>query len=101
MDIEKYMEDQLVNEALRDFVSKLTKSEPATWQNYLTMYHKETMEAERTRHVTFLGANDPHLTHDGKLYHYMATPHDLVSTHGTQDLDSATDSRAKKQQQKH
>jgi hypothetical protein len=29
-----------VNDWLRDYVSGVTKSEPATWQNYLTNYHK-------------------------------------------------------------
>lgn len=35
-DIEKYMESNLVNDKLRAFTSKVSKSEPATWKNYIT-----------------------------------------------------------------
>lgn len=41
MDIDAIQEKLLVNEWLREYVSEVTKSEPATWQDYLTNYHKE------------------------------------------------------------
>lgn len=63
MDINKYMESQLVNDTLRAFVSKLGKTEPATWKNYSTVYHKDNYEAERVRHVSFLSHDDPHMNH--------------------------------------
>lgn len=53
MDINKYMESQLVNDTLRAFVSKIGKTEPASWKNYSTVYHKDNYEAERVRHVSF------------------------------------------------
>ena len=36
MDINAYMEDNLINDELRKFTSRITKSEPATWRNYIT-----------------------------------------------------------------
>ncbi|KAL4471692.1 hypothetical protein ABPG74_008585 [Tetrahymena malaccensis] len=63
MDINKYMESQLVNDTLRAFVSKIGKTEPATWKNYSTIYHKDNYEAERVRHVAFLDHKDPHMYH--------------------------------------
>ena len=68
MDIEKFMESELVNDKLRRIVSTLTKSEPATWQNYYTQYHKETQELHRNRHVYFLGHKD-HDIHHGLFGH--------------------------------
>ncbi|EGR31941.1 hypothetical protein IMG5_099690 [Ichthyophthirius multifiliis] len=62
-DINQYMETQLVNDTLRAFVSKLGKTEPATWKNYITIYHKDNYEAERVRHVQFQGHDDPHIYH--------------------------------------
>lgn len=41
MDIDAMQEKLLVNEWLREYTSSVTKSEPATWQDYLTNYHKE------------------------------------------------------------
>jgi hypothetical protein len=61
MDIEGWIRHNAINDALRDFTSKLTKSEPADTENYLLMYHKKTMEAERSRNVHFLGHDDPHM----------------------------------------
>lgn len=61
--IEKYMESQLVNDKLRAYTSKISKSEPATWKNYITTYHKDNYEAERVRHVSFFSHDDPHMTH--------------------------------------
>lgn len=51
MDIDAMQEKTLINEYLREFVSGVTKSEPASWQDYSTGYHKENFEYERTRHV--------------------------------------------------
>lgn len=68
-DIEKLQESQLVNDTLRAFNSKLTKSEPATWKNYITQYLKDNYEYERVRHVHFLGHDDPHIYH-GLPYDY-------------------------------
>ena len=46
------MQDKvLINEWLREYVSEVSKTEPATWQDYLTNYHKENFENERTRHT--------------------------------------------------
>lgn len=53
MDIDQIQEGRLANEALRQHYSRVTKSEPASWQDYLTSYHKDNQEAERTRHVQF------------------------------------------------
>jgi pheromone shutdown protein TraB len=61
MDIERLLELNLVNDVLREFTSKLTKSEPADSENFLTQYHKKTMEAERARHVHFHSHDDPHM----------------------------------------
>lgn len=36
MDINGFMESNLINDELRKFTSRLTKSEPATWRNYIT-----------------------------------------------------------------
>lgn len=63
------MEDRLVNDTLRAFTSKVTKSEPATWKNYGTVYLKDNYEPERVRHVEFSGHNDPHMNH-GLPYEY-------------------------------
>jgi hypothetical protein len=51
MDIDAVQEKQLVNEWLREYTSEVTHSEPASWQDYLTNYHKENFEYERTRHT--------------------------------------------------
>lgn len=60
-DINSYQEANLINDALREYVCKLGKTEPASYDNYQTHYHKQTQEAERSRHVQFLGWDDPHL----------------------------------------
>jgi hypothetical protein len=61
MDIEAFENWNQINDALREFTSKITKSEPADTENYLAMYHKKTMEAERSRNVHFVSCNDPHM----------------------------------------
>jgi hypothetical protein len=63
MDIEKFMENELVNNTLRAFVSKIGKTEPASWKAYNTIYHKDVYEAERVRHVEFDGAKDHGMYH--------------------------------------
>lgn len=40
MDIDAVQEKLLVNEFLREYTSEVTKSEPASWQDYSTGYHK-------------------------------------------------------------
>lgn len=60
MDIEALLEKELVNESLRKFLGKLRSTEPATWSNYLTQYHKQVMEPERTRHAMPLSHDDDH-----------------------------------------
>jgi hypothetical protein len=40
MDIDAIQEKLLVNEFLREYTSGVTKSEPASWQDYSTNYHK-------------------------------------------------------------
>lgn len=40
MDIDQMQEKTLINEWLREYTSAVTKSEPATHQDYLTNYHK-------------------------------------------------------------
>ena len=44
MPIDEMQEKTLINEWLRDYVSGVTRSEPASWQDYLTSYHKENFE---------------------------------------------------------
>ena len=51
MDIDLFQEESLVNEFLREHTSKVSKSEPATTQDWLSTYHKENYEYERTRHT--------------------------------------------------
>ena len=51
MDIDVMQEKVMINEWLREYVSSVSKTEPATWQDYLTNYHKENFENERTRHT--------------------------------------------------
>lgn len=51
MDIDAVQEQALINDWLRNYVSEVTKSEPASWQDYFTNYHKEGFEYERTRHT--------------------------------------------------
>ena len=60
-DIDSFQEANLINDALREYVSHLGKTEPATYDNYLVHYHKQTQEPERSRHVQFLSHDDPHL----------------------------------------
>lgn len=59
--IDEFQESNLVNDALREYVSHLGRTEPATYDNYLVHYHKQTQEPERSRHVQFLSHDDPHL----------------------------------------
>jgi len=79
MNIDQYMEEDLINTKLREIVSQITKSEPATWQNYITQYHKETQEAHRSRHVFFLGHEDPNIHHG------------LFGHHGAEDFHFSVD----------
>lgn len=58
MDIDSYQERKLINEYLRNLTSKLTKSEPASHQDYITNYHKENYEYERTRHTHHTSSDD-------------------------------------------
>lgn len=51
MDIDAIQEKKLVNEWLREHYSEVAGSEPATWQDQSTNYHKENFEYERTRHT--------------------------------------------------
>jgi hypothetical protein len=51
MDIDAIQEKILVNEYLREYTSSVAKTEPASWQDYQTNYHKENFEYERTRHT--------------------------------------------------
>jgi hypothetical protein len=51
MDIDAMQEKSLVNEFLREYTSSVAKTEPASWQDYSTGYHKENFEYERTRHT--------------------------------------------------
>ena len=51
MDIDGMQEKQMINQWLRNYTSDVTRSEPATWQDYGTNYHKENFEYERTRHT--------------------------------------------------
>jgi len=60
-DIDAYQEENLINDALREYVCALGKTEPASHDNYITHYHKTTQEAERSRHMHFLSHDDPHL----------------------------------------
>lgn len=62
-DIEKLMEANLVNDKLREIVSKIGKTEPATWSNYITTYIKESTEYHRVRHVSFMSHDDPDIYH--------------------------------------
>jgi len=62
-DIDTYQEVNTINDAIREYVCKLGKTEPATYDNYITHYHKQTQEAERSRHVHFLSHDDPHMSH--------------------------------------
>lgn len=62
-DMNLMQEDNVVNEYLRRLKSKNSKSEPATTGNYITHYHKTSLEAERERHVFFNGYDDPDLEH--------------------------------------
>jgi len=60
-DIDDYQEIQLINDEIRAYVSHLGRTEPATYDNYLSHYHKQTQESERSRHVTFLSHDDPQM----------------------------------------
>lgn len=78
MDINQIQEGNLVNDMLRRFYTKRTKSEPAAWSNYLTHYHKSVMEPERERHVFFEGVADHHMEHglfnDENITHQLLGP---------------------------
>jgi len=80
--IESYMETELINDKLREIISHTTHSEPATWQSYITQYHKETQEAHRNRHVHFLSYEDPDI-HHGLFGHHGGEGSDF-NVHPTQ-----------------
>lgn len=83
MDIDSIQEGVLINEMLRRFYTKNSKSEPAAWSSYLTHYHKSVMEPERERHVFFEGFEDHHLHHGlfNEENESIAHSHE----HGTED----------------
>lgn len=62
-DINALQEGKLVNEKLRRIKCATAKTEPAVTSDYLTHYNKQCLEAERERHVFFLGYDDPDLEH--------------------------------------
>lgn len=62
-DISGYMENQVINDKLREITSKLGKTEPATWSNYIANYIKEGTEYHRIRHVGFDRHDDPNIYH--------------------------------------
>ena len=62
-DISEYMETNVINDKLREIVSKTSKSEPATWSNFVGNYIKEGTEYHRIRHVNFLGHDDHEIYH--------------------------------------
>lgn len=107
-DINEAMEGQLINDNLRFLTSRITKSEPATWSNYLTMYNKEPFESHRTRHISFDDAYDEHMYHglpwdthghkvDPKIqYNIQPNNFDLKSQEGLNELK-----RLLKEQEKH
>lgn len=61
--IDEIQEAGVIGDALRAIFSERSKTEPASWSNYLTHYHKCVMEPERERHVFFDGHDDHHLDH--------------------------------------
>jgi hypothetical protein len=87
MDINAIQEGNLVNEHLRRFYTKRTKSEPAAWSSYLTHYHKSVMEPERERHVFFDSHADHHLVHglfndeNKHVAYFNAAHHDEAHGH--------------------
>jgi len=58
MDIEAYLEDNIVNRELRKIYSNVTKSEPSSHSNYITQYYSEIHEQERNRGVKYYGSHD-------------------------------------------
>ena len=70
MDIDEYQERHLINEFLRDYTTKKSKSEPATHQDMIVNYHKENFEYERTRHTHHESHEDiPNPGEEGKKHH--------------------------------
>jgi hypothetical protein len=71
MDIDEYQERHVINEFLREYTSKVTKSEPASSQDMGTTYHKENYEYERTRHTHHNSHADidPPGVHSKKSHH--------------------------------
>ena len=51
MDIDEFQERTLINDYLREFTSRNSKTETGTHQDMLVNYHKENFEYERTRHT--------------------------------------------------
>ncbi len=62
-DLNALMENQVINDKLREIVSKTGKTEPATWSNFTANYVREGTEYHRIRHVNFLGHDDPEMYH--------------------------------------
>ena len=62
-DINSVWEGKLMNEKLRVVKSRTAKTEPAVTSDYLTTYIKQSIEAERERHVFFDSYADPELEH--------------------------------------
>ena len=63
LDINSIHHAKEFNDFLRRDKSKASNSEPAVTSDYLTQYNKQNTEAERERHVFFLGYDDPELEH--------------------------------------
>ena len=62
-DLDEHYINNLENDILRRYKSKLAHSEPATSNNELFFYNKSHFEGERERHVFFDGYKDPELEH--------------------------------------
>lgn len=63
MDLNAIAQTSLINEYLRRNKAGKSKTEPAVTSSYLWQYNKQNTEAERERHVFFLGHDDPELEH--------------------------------------
>lgn len=60
---------------LRQLYAKVTKSEPASYTDYMTSYHSETHEQERNRGVKYYHHEDSH-QHD-------SLPYDSLGSHSS------------------
>ncbi len=75
MDLNTLAEEQLTNDMLRQLYAKVTKSEPASYTDYITSYHSETHEQERNRGVKYYHHEDSH-QHD-------SLPYDSLGSHSS------------------